>query len=160
MKKTPVWYLVANRTEAVFYRDSPFDGFEFISRLKNAEGRRLESDLVSDRPGRNASSATDSIRHGLQAGTKHEEAALKFARVISGQLEKICREKDIEKLVLVAAPRFLGILRKELSSSVKELVSDEVRHEYKRGSDAEIRERIYSAMKKKVDRNASAPILL
>lgn len=160
MKKVPVWYLVANRTEAVFYRDSSFAGFEFISRMRNDEGRRFESELVSDRPGRNTSSATDSIRHGFAAGTQHEEVALKFAREICSHMEKLCREKGVEKLVLVAPPRFLGLLRKGLSSNVKGLVSDEVRHEYKRGSDLEIREQIFGAMKKKRGDLTSAPVLL
>jgi protein required for attachment to host cells len=55
-----------------------------------------------------------------------EEEAARFAREIADDLEKARAENRFEKLVVVAGPYFLGLLRQQLSPSLKALVSREI----------------------------------
>lgn len=152
MELKMILYVVANRTEAVFYQEGIRVPFHFSERMKNKKGRRRESDLVSDRPGRVSSPiAQGSLRHALENHLQHHElAASAFARAIAHRLEARRRDGLYDSLILVAEPRFLGVLRAELPPSVSERVLHEVQHEYVRKSDTEIRSQILSAISKDV----------
>lgn len=131
-------YVVANRTEATIYqikthRDPREKTFEFVMRLVNPEGKLMESDLSSDRPGRGFSSAAvhGSVRHSLDQGhVRHEKTAEHFAMKISAQLDSSAREQFVSEIVLAAEPRFLGLLRAALSPSLLRLVKHEINREF------------------------------
>jgi protein required for attachment to host cells len=142
------WFVFANRTEAVFYRDLPEGRFQFVDRLKNPKGNRIEGDFDSDRPGTGVSSAGDgSIRHALDRTFHHLERNREaFARAIAGKLEERLRGGAFTELVLVAEPRFLGLLRAALPESLRERIIHEVHREYLEGSDEQLREATVRAM--------------
>ncbi len=146
----PILYVVANRSEAVFYADGSDRKFHFVERLTNKKGHRHESELVSDRPGRGVSSAGGGIHHGLEPGTSHHElAARRFAKRVAAALERGRSQKLFRELVLVAEPHFLGLLRRSLTSKTREAVTHEVGHEYyAQGSGEEVRARILKAIQK------------
>jgi protein required for attachment to host cells len=139
------WFVVASRTDAVFYYDGDDHKFHFINRLSNPLGNEHERELDSDRPGSGVSSAAGgTIRHALDRRSfRHERVAETFARKIADSLESSLNEKRFSSLVLVAEPHFLGLLRSALPEAVSQTIKNEVGREYPDSSDAEIRERIF-----------------
>lgn len=138
------WYVVANRVEAVLYRDRPEHPFEFVERLSNPKGRLTEAELDSDRPGRSFSSAPGStVRHGLdQRHVHHEQAAVQFAHHIGQVLWHALLDHQFARLVIVAEPHFLGLIRQSLPEQVTRLIEHEIPREFHEGSDAELRDYI------------------
>ncbi|MCY1242464.1 Protein required for attachment to host cell [compost metagenome] len=56
----------------------------------------------------------------------HEQAEERFIDNIANKMSALARDKDINNLVLVAPPRALGRLRKQLAPHVQSLVSAEL----------------------------------
>ena len=54
----------------------------------------------------------------------HEEAVAQFAREAVQFLEKELLKKNFQSLTLVAEPHLLGIIRAEMSASLKKTVTD------------------------------------
>jgi len=151
-KPAPIlWYVLANRTHAVFYEETRNQEFKFRHRMKNPKGHLTEGQLDSDRPGSGISSAAGgTIRHGLdRTFHHHEQNALRFAHAISSRLLEEKRQDSFQGLVLVAEPHFLGLLRKALPSELKPLIQQEVDREYIEGSDAELHSAIQDALSRK-----------
>ncbi len=133
------WYLVANRTEALIY-EGPLNGsFHYVKRLKNKKGKLREGEFSSDRIGRVFASSRSGIRHGLEPRTlRHEIVAADFAKKIAMVIDKAVLREECSDLVVLAEPRFLGLINKELSSRVKAVLRSELPKEWKRGSDEEL----------------------
>lgn len=62
----------------------------------------------------------------MQETDWHDQAEKAFLAQIAGQLGDSMRDNGVTKLVLVAPPRVLGILRKRLDPSTRAAVSAEV----------------------------------
>ncbi len=147
LRNNKKWYVLANRTDAVIYKDAARAKFEFVERLSHSPGRLTESQLNSDRPGRGNSSATRSIRHSLDRHHQHHENEAKsFARKIASTLEKAQSEERFAKIVLVAEPHFLGLLKAVLSRSVKQSIQHTLPKEYRQGSDRQLRSLVFNAI--------------
>lgn len=65
-----------------------------------------------------------------------------FAKDICGYLLKARQEGRFDKLGLVAAPGFLGVLRKFLDPQLKTLVSYEINKDYTHSDGQQLREQI------------------
>lgn len=150
IKSHSTLYVVANRTEAVFYEEDLKTPFHFIRRVSNPRGRKSEIELVSDRQGRVASSsAGPKLRHGLEPKmTKHEQNAIRFAGRIGREIESIRSTTQIEGIILVAEPHFLGLLREELGPKTTRILRAEIPREYAEGSDRAIQTKIQKALGK------------
>lgn len=116
MRKT--WVVVADRSRArIFTVETPRGPLREVEDLVHPEARAHERDLTSDRPGR----STD--RHALgNANSSRDQQAVEFAREIAARLESGRVHGDVERLVLVAAPDLLGLLRKALNANVTKLI--------------------------------------
>ena len=147
LKARTKWYVFANRSEAVIYKDSHDHKFQFIERMLNPEGNLAEQDLDSDRPGRGFSSADGVFHHALDRRYKrHETLAKRFALAIGRTLEVAQREGRFSELVVAAEPHFLGLLRELLPAAVRHVITSEVPREYSQGSDQELRTQILRAI--------------
>jgi len=101
-------------------------GLRLVSQIDHQAGKLKDGEIESDRPGRGASSAGGG-RHGLsQHESSHEHDAQTFARELAEVLRVARNEHRFERLVLVAEPHFLGILRGALDSATSALVHDTV----------------------------------
>ena len=142
------WYVVANRTDAVFYKDTRDHKFAFVERLGNPAGKLTEMELDSDKPGRGFSSASNgSIHHSLDRRShRHEKVAKDFARKIADSLEEAFKGDHMNEVVLVAESHFLGLIREVLPLAVRKLVKHEVNREYVQGSDQELHRLILKAI--------------
>lgn len=89
--------------------------------LVHAEGRLHEGDLVTDKGSDSSdhSSATRSSSGEAVARAHHEEI---FAREVSERLYRARIDNQLEKLILVASPHFLGQLRDKLDAPTSKLV--------------------------------------
>jgi protein required for attachment to host cells len=117
------WRLTATRSGAtLFESDGKRIAIHRLQDIPHPKGRLQNKDIDADKPGR----AFDSLgqgRHGMS--TQHqptEEVAMQFARILAELLNKGRTTHAYDKLVLVAEPGFLGILRAALDSHTAALV--------------------------------------
>ena len=118
--------VVADSSRArVFTADKPAGPLNEIETLNNPEGRLHEGDLVSDRGGRDNNGGGST--HGYDTGnTAKDEAANRFAAEVCRHLEKGRTGNAFAKLYVMAAPGFLGLLRKHQSDALRGLIRDEI----------------------------------
>ena len=127
--------VVANQAEAAFYDlESRAGEPKFVTRLTDPLAHLHDRDLKSDRPGRFSDHAP--LGPGRRGATAHHgtggerrprrHEAEVFARQVAEQLEHARRSAEFDRLVVMAAPTFLGVLRKVLPESVRLRVAAEV----------------------------------
>jgi len=121
------WVLVANQSEARIYAlKMPRGPLVEVDKMEHAAGQAREGDLVTDRPGRSFQSVGD-VRHAMEPPVDaKEQEAMKFAKEVSDRLDSARQEGRFDRLVLVAAPHFLGLLRKSLSDATSKQVTEEI----------------------------------
>ena len=122
------WVVVADSSRArIFKAETALGPLQELATLAHPEGRLHAHELTSDLPGRAFDSSGQGGRHAMEQNLDPKEnEALKFARQIAGYLENGQNENQFARLVLVAAPKFLGHLRQSLSDRVVALVSQEI----------------------------------
>ncbi|HUN25754.1 MAG TPA: host attachment protein [Steroidobacteraceae bacterium] len=127
--------VVADQAEACFYDIAGAeDALQPVGRLTDPEAHLHNRDLTSDRPGRvfdhspmAAGRRGATAHHGVggERSPRKHEAEL-FARHIAADLEKAQATQQFDRLVIMAAPAFLGLLRAALPHSVRSRVAAEV----------------------------------
>ena len=121
------WILVAESSRAKLYsaesRKSPLVEIEdFV----HPEARMHEGDLISDQSGSDGGSVGQG-RHVLDNKTNAKDTErADFARTLAHRLEAARKEKAFDRLVLIAPPSFLGLLRNNLSDGVMEQVTEQI----------------------------------
>ena len=104
---------------------APQSSLEEIETLEHPEARLPAHEIDADRPGRSFASA-GKRRHAMEREVDPKtQAAITFARGIVERLESARAQGDLERLILVAAPEFLGLLRDHLSAETKRIVQNE-----------------------------------
>jgi protein required for attachment to host cells len=86
------------------------------------------------------SSGASSVTASAGDEKRHLEARA-FARRVAGHLAEALRLKRYDSLRIVAAPRFLGLLRAELEPAVKAVVREELDKDLVHASDDDIAKR-------------------
>lgn len=135
--------VVASESDAAFYDlESRRGRPTLVNRLSDPQARLHDRDFKSDRPGRVFDHAAPAggrrgavARHGTggeRRPRKHE--AVLFARRIAEELEGARGRQEFDRLVVMAAPGFLGVLRKAIPESVRSSVAAEVHKDLVRGS--------------------------
>jgi protein required for attachment to host cells len=114
--------VVANRAEArIFDAERADSPLQSIQRLTHEEARLHDRDLKSDRPGRVFDHAPQSRRGavahhatgGERSPRKHEDEL--FARRIAAEIERAYAHGQFDRLLIMAEPGFLGVMRAALS---------------------------------------------
>ncbi|MGM0435418.1 MAG: host attachment protein [Pseudomonadota bacterium] len=132
--------VVADASRArLFTTDSPKGDFKEVDTLINPEARLHDSDLTTDRPGRQA----DSMNSGRSAMEEHREPkeveAQRFAKELADNLEHARSQGELDKLYIAAPPKFLGELRKHLKPELKAIVAEEIGKDFSQMSARELR---------------------
>jgi protein required for attachment to host cells len=122
-----IWILVANQSEARIYSCERVTGnLMLIDKLVNEEGSSHPRDLTSDAPGR----AFDSFgpgRHSMEPSTGvKEEHRRRFVKEMVERLQAGLVKSGFDKLVLLAAPAVLGVIRKTLTADLANTVIKEI----------------------------------
>ncbi|MCF7971364.1 MAG: host attachment protein [Methylococcaceae bacterium] len=120
----PTWILVADSSRARFFVANSRTELQDIGELLHPEGRLHEHDMASDEPGRIASASGE---HSYQ---KHispkEQEVINFAKSIASYVEEALNAYKFEQLMIIAEPKFLGNLRKQLPDKIQNTVSFEL----------------------------------
>jgi protein required for attachment to host cells len=122
----PTWILVADNSRArIFVADKSAGPLNEIRTLAYPEARLHEGDLVSDKGGRDRSPGVAS--HGFNGEEAHkQENAERFAAQVCSELESARTAGSLRKLYVVAAPSFLGMLRRHQSGPLRQLIAGEI----------------------------------
>ncbi|MBZ0252034.1 MAG: host attachment protein, partial [Candidatus Methylomirabilis sp.] len=95
----------------IFSSTGPGSPMKLIRELDNPDGRLPDRELVTDRPGQTSESARPGRRALAPEKTPSAHVADQFVQEIVAVLEAGRKSGAYERLVLVAAPEFLGRLR-------------------------------------------------
>jgi protein required for attachment to host cells len=119
------WILVAHEAGArVFEARGRGKGLELLDTIEHPEGRARDRDLASDRPGRSFRKDSGDARRAAMSRAEgpHDRAVSDFARALADRLRRARVANQYDRLVLVAPPRFLGLLRSTLDGPTAHLV--------------------------------------
>ena len=103
-------------------------------------GRRRDQQLTSDAPGSGKVPGGAGRHAVVERNNAHQHEADKFSREVAVVIDKQCRDKSTDALYLLAAPPFLGLLRKHLSKQTLALVQLEIAKDLTHHSIAEIQQ--------------------
>ena len=113
-----------------------------LQQLVSPEARLREQDLTSDRPGRSFDSA-GAGRHATEPSTRAgEQAAIRFANDIARHLKQGRIDGAFDRLIVVAEPHFLGLVRKAIDPNTAKMITLEVAKDVSKASAAEIRKHL------------------
>ena len=147
--------VVADEGEARLY-DLAGHELLLLHTITDPKARWHDRDFKSDRPGRvfdhaaTAGARRGGVGHhstgGGQSPREHETQL--FARSIGASLEQDHSRGGFDRLVLVAAPRFLGALRAELPPALHTLLAAEIHKDLVHQSDEVLREHLHAALER------------
>ena len=127
--------LIADQAEARSYEVAEIGGaMRRVGEMKNPKARLHNRDLVSDRPGRVFDHAAGegqrrgAVAHHAVGGeeTPKRHDALAFASHIVQSLQSARHAREFDRLVIVAGPRFMGLLRAAVPGHLSDIVVAEV----------------------------------
>ena len=115
--------IVADNTRArIFTSHSVINHLQEVEDFVHPEARLSNRELTEDSSGKSVD------QHGsLDPGTsakEHEERS--FALLLGRHLKALHNDQHFEQLILVASPRFLGMLRKALPGPLDQLVTKSI----------------------------------
>ncbi|WP_196258367.1 host attachment family protein [Pelagibacterium limicola] len=121
-----VWVLVADGEKALFFENAGTrkqPDFKVVREME--QENPATRDQGTDAPGRMYDSGP-SQRSAMEQTDWHRLAEERFARDAADLLYRFATQNRFKQIVLCAAPRILGELRKELHSMVSDRVIGEV----------------------------------
>jgi len=157
MKK--IWVLIADEAiTRILQWPEVGDELESVEELTDADAHANAGDLRRDAYGRRAGSATQAGRqntpHRLRStasvtssageAEQHLEAE-GFAKRVAEHLATAHNQKRFDELQIVAAPRFLGLLRKALTPQVAATVTDSLNKDLVHLENSDITARLRAA---------------
>jgi protein required for attachment to host cells len=129
--------VVADERQANFFDASkPRAGLTARGSMQNETGGVRDMELETDRPGRRYG-GTSGVRHGagVQGGhhhgvdgersTEQHELTL-FAKEVAQRIDNDRTHHEFDKLVLVAPPKMLGLLRQSLTDPAQAMLAAEI----------------------------------
>jgi len=138
-----IWILVADSANARILATTARTAMPTeVKRLEHPEGRLKESELVTDQPGRSRESRGQG--HAMQEASATEHEEMLFAGEIVQTLDKARQEGKFESLILVAPPRFLGMIRQKLNGPLEKAVIQSVDKNLVAEDESTIHQNIYS----------------
>jgi protein required for attachment to host cells len=139
------WIVVAHEAGARFFENhGRGTGLELVEEIEHADGRARDRDMASDRPGRSfRKNIGDPSRASMgQSEGPHDRAVSDFARALADKLKDGRVQNRYKRLVLVAPPRFLGLLRSSLDGPTAQLVIVSIDKDFAASKKSELVERL------------------
>ena len=140
------WILVCDASRArLFSSNEGKNGMEWslLEELDHPESRAKGEEINTDKPGRVQQIGPGGMRAGMEPSTPPKEVeADRFAHHLSERLDKARTQNSYDRLILVAAPSFLGLMRGILSGPVKKTISASVAKDYTHTDERELQERL------------------
>ena len=142
------WVLIASSNKArLFNTEKIGDEMECINEFEHPESRQKGGDLASDRPGHYQSKGTG---HGAFVETtdpKEHEAEI-FADELADVLDKGRVNNEYKKLVIAAAPHFLGLLNTHMNEKTRGMIISDIHKDLTSYENRELPERLKEYIKK------------
>jgi protein required for attachment to host cells len=135
-----LWVLVAESSKALVYA-APHANSELtlVDTLVHEASRKHPRDLGTDVPGR-VHDRFGPARHSMDISQRvRDEEKHRFAREITERLEQARQRQKFARLVVMAGPDFLGVLRECFSKSLADAVVAEVHKDLVDQDEAAIR---------------------
>jgi protein required for attachment to host cells len=126
MKTT--WILAADRSGAKLYEHTTPGTLALVRVVEHPDGRLQDREIVSDRSGRTFESNSPHRSTADPQTDPARQEAINFARSLAVMLDSARKAHSYEQLVLVAEPRFLGLLREALDKHTSATVMGSVTH--------------------------------
>jgi len=140
------WILLADAASARLYASGERPGdWTLLRELQHPESRMRPSELLSDKPGRVKQSTGSRAAMEPHSPRKKVEAE-RFAREIAQALDESVVSGACERLVLVAPPAFLGVLREKLPPRVAARVTDVIEKDYLHLDQPTLKKRLEKAL--------------
>jgi protein required for attachment to host cells len=114
-----------------------------LADMVHPQSRIHEQKLTSDRPGRTFDRYGQG-HHALEkeVGARQQEV-MGFAAQLADYLQTKCGKEAFTDIVIIAAPEFLGVLRKKLDPGTRERVVREIDKNIVQHDEADIRKHLY-----------------
>lgn len=123
----PTWIVVADSARARFFRrGSRWQEMEEVEVLTHPESRLHDGDLKTGGEGRQYESSASASRATDPQVSPSEKEAADFAREVAAKLQDARTGNHYKKLVLVAPPKFLGLLRDTLDAATATCITQEL----------------------------------
>lgn len=122
--------VIADRARARLFsveesNDTPFEtGYRHLREhrdLVNPEGELTDRELFRDRrAGRRSRSSVVGAGYGMDdgKGREREESTRRFAKALATATSELVRSQKSKALVLIASPKFLGVVRSEVRKAI------------------------------------------
>lgn len=137
-KSMKTWVVVADAARArVFDVEGKTKALVEIMDLSHPASLQHASDMASDAPGMSSVKGMPSKFGMEEIVSPKEEEAIRFAKQVAEALQ--AGLADYERLYLIAAPHFLGLLRKDLDQAVHAKIVKEIDKELTKHSLEDIR---------------------
>lgn len=121
---TRTWVVVAHRAGArILEHEGPGKGLKLLDDIDHPGGRRLEGEIDSDRAGNLQGPGRTGGHAASKHQTSHEHDAEAFAQGLAGRLQEGRQANRFARLVLVAEPHFLGVLKGVLDSGTAKAIT-------------------------------------
>lgn len=148
-----IWVVVADESIARFLQLPDTGTLVEVESLVDEEARARGAELRLDAQGRRAPGVamgadgsptigSGSVTVGAGESELHKEADT-FARQVAGRLLECFHQRRFQALWLVAAPRFLGLLRTHLDTAVRDVVTVGLDKDLTHASAADLTHRLF-----------------
>ena len=144
------WVLVANSSEARLFETQKLGtAMNCLREFSHPEGREKGSELVSDRPGHYQSKG---MGHGafVEPTDPKDVEVDRFASELAKELEKGRTAHAFNKLVVVAAPHFHGLLNTHMNEQTREMISNNIEKDFTAYDERELSQRLKEYAKPKI----------
>ena len=119
----PMMIVVADSSRArIFTAESAHSELNEIETMAHPEGRSHEQNLVSDMPGKESGKGGAGAHAYEEKIEPKKQEMIEFAKRIADYLDDVRKANKLNKLLIVAAPAFLGELRSHLSNETREKI--------------------------------------
>jgi protein required for attachment to host cells len=124
---TKIWVVAADAAHARIFETTRVNGdlHEFAV-YSNPDARRSTSDLVSDRAGHLTNTSLGAGHSVEPHEWTRSHVARTFAKRVGQRLISARKAGAVDRIYLIAAPAFLGLLRRSLDTPTRRIVAGEV----------------------------------
>jgi len=110
------WILICDGSKALFLRnDGDAQNLDLVEVRTSINEGVSTHETGADRPGR-VHAPAGGMRRGVEAPDLHERQEHDFLAKIAGEIEAEVESSGMKRLLLIAPPRALGILRQHLGA--------------------------------------------
>lgn len=139
------WIIAAESSQARFFSvPSKKEPLQEMPEMLNPAGKIHESELTSDLPGRTVTSGLSGNKHAMEPHTSpKEQATIAFAKQIADKVDSARTSGELEQLILISPPKFLGLLRDNLSDQSKKMIIQSLDKNLVSQNEADIRKHLF-----------------